>query len=132
VVPSGQLVGNNTIFASYLTASVGVTANQPTNWATVDEDAYACVTTGSGWKFTCPVGGGGVYSIDMNGVSSTAMSFYVYKNNASYRVFFSMNASIYYAGSRKIRLAPGDYIDIRTDTNGTLTNSAIQISRIAT
>lgn len=92
-------------------------------------DSNAAVTTGAGWKFTCPVGRDGVYTVKgalflpTNGIGNLIL----YKNNALLRWLATAPAGS--GGTNNVNvpfdtdvvLAAGDYIDVRLETAGALT-----------
>lgn len=133
VVPSGMVVGDDAVLASYKWSTGNWTANQPINFDTVVEDVYGAVTTGASWKFTCPAGKAGVYLISglVYAGSSTA-DIYVYKNGVQGNIAgLTTSGTVRAPISQTVRLAVGDYIDLRP--NGSVNGSAsnIQITRIS-
>lgn len=87
------------------------------------EDTHAAVTTGAAWKFTCPTGYGGTYlvcgatSLDSL-ATAKVMESRVYKNGTLYGVGTrgqtSLVDTIASSFSHLVRLAPTEYVDIRT------------------
>jgi len=100
-------------------------ATVPLNYATKLEDTHSCVTIGASWKFTAPIGG--VYLVTATVRSSTTSygRIALYKNGVltSY-VGNTPNISGQIGiQTVTIRLAVGDYIDVRALDWG-LTTSA--------
>jgi hypothetical protein len=85
------------------------------NFGTKAIDTDNAVTTGASWKFTCPVGKGGLYivSVSINLQSALASDAYIFKNGAQdERISYGSPA----VGTNLISLVAGDYIDIRCAT----------------
>ena len=93
----------------------------------VSYDTDSAVTTGAAWKFTCPTGYGGYFSvIAMIQFASTAawaageaLGLYIFKGGVQYSTIYydeAGSATTRYRqapGSDAVNLADGEYIDIR-------------------
>jgi hypothetical protein len=107
------------------------------NFDTKSIDTDSAVTTGVGtWKFTCPVGKGGVYLVCGCVVFTSTQTVILYKNNAVIRALTTTGGNSY-AGSfaTAVELQPGDFIDVRNPGNGTtvagVVNNFIQIESLS-
>jgi hypothetical protein len=136
------------VFARYTTDGAGhawIVANTRIDYATKVEDSDNAVTTGAAWKFTVPAGRAGLYLVVAKiafGAASvdTFFSLSLFKNGA----LATFLASLAHPGganwpgiqgSAVLRLAAGDYIDIRaTAPNKPLwtdhTMNHVEITRI--
>lgn len=106
-------------YSNQTSGSVG-----PMTYATKVEDTHNAVTTGAAWKFTAPYPG--VYKGNGGFVTNSTVNDHIvlYKNGVPYR-YLGMTGGL--SGFRlayafSIRLAAGDYIDIRTLTYGPAPN----------
>jgi hypothetical protein len=112
----------------------GAAQNVAINFSTVAEDTHGCVTIGAGvWKFTCRYPG--IYLVNLAVNSTNQHSYELRKNGSSLSPvkYIAANPSAASSnlsfGSRSIRLAVGDYIDVRdtTGANVASANAAIEI-----
>ncbi len=119
--------------------TIGSGAVTIVNFDTVDYDPYACVTVGAAWKYTVARNRHGIYHVhamvtfasNAGWESGEAAILYLYKNNSVYcrldRVAAHTGTIIVApAGGTDIKLAAGDYIDIRVeqDSDGDIDISA--------
>jgi hypothetical protein len=117
-------------------ASNSATTSAPVRFDTVLEDSHAGITTGASWKYTAPVAGKYLVSVQLNQQAVIA-NYYIYKNGSQYG---GSNAASFIAeqgqtsstttqtGTRIISLSAGDYIDIRPSVNVTLSTTPLAFS----
>lgn len=103
------------------TTGASVSSTQPINYDTSVFDTSSAVTTGSSWKFTAPISG--TYLICVTNVISVAAANNVqlFKNGSLEVNLCTTNTTNSVSGSQIIKLAAGDFIDIRTDAGGSQT-----------
>lgn len=152
---STVLMSNDTdtrvVAARYTYASGQNVTNGSTdilNFATLDFDTHNAVTTGASWKFTAPVPG--IYRVSADIVSdantnTAPVTLDLYKNGSLYSDITrgakagTTSCAYQLTGSTSIKLAAGDYIDIRLEngSGGTLAvlanvrNSWVAIERLS-
>lgn len=135
VAAPGTPVGASTVFAHYRQSSAyAVGSLQPYDYDELIEDSLGCVTTGSSWKFTAPVSG--LYLVTATIPTGTSTYSALYKNGAlaqQFGVFGSNTAMNACPVSAVIRLAQGDYIDMRSTYTGSTSSPDrfIQITRLS-
>lgn len=128
-----------TVYAKYTqTAAQTVgTSNVIINYANKVHDTHNAVTVGAAWKFTCPVGEGGLYQINANVLGqptayTAGAAFFgeldAVQNSSNFSTLGNCSNSstatmtLGMSGGTQFRLAPGDTIDIRcTFPNSTST-----------
>ena len=116
-----------TVYAYYCSATTSSVANSVIlQWNTKVEDTHNAVTTGAAWKFTAPVAG--LYDVvcqletaDAALVPGDVVQFNIFQNTTAATTFGSCEcadgtAPLIAAGSAKIRLAAGDYIQVKAST----------------
>jgi hypothetical protein len=138
-----------TVYASYNSATTSTLANATIiQWDTKLEDTHNAVTTGAGWKFTAPISGlyevkCMVESVSGSWVAGNYIIFRAYINGNAKQGFGTSecantgSSTVIAYGSRVVRLAAGEYLQVKAFTALTTTmynNDAdfnwIQITRI--
>jgi hypothetical protein len=104
----------------YLSANFAASSTIPVNFDSMIEDTHGAVTTSpTAWKFTVPAGESGLYKIEVDADSSAATTvfWHIFKGGAKYlsKLGYTDGGLNGYntCGSATIRLAAGEYIDIR-------------------
>jgi hypothetical protein len=123
-----------TVAASYW-ASANTTSNSttPFNFDSKEYDTHNAVTTGSNWKYTCQVAGLYRVTFFINGAASVnPASFNIYKNGNPYKtIAYSPNpASNTVDGAAPVRLAVGDYIDLRVGISSTAATGGASLATL--
>jgi hypothetical protein len=131
----GKILQNEKIIAAYnhsAGTSINTASTTIVDFANIEFDSRACVTTGASWKFTVPAGCDGIYKIYANvvlnastgWVDAESLSIDCYKNGAQakgldYQMSFGSASNInnMCQGMCYLRLVAGDYIDIRITQN---------------
>lgn len=120
------IYGNEFIGARYYkSANVSTTSLTQMNFDTLVYDTHNLVTTGVGaWKFTAPIAG--YYRVDGYMNATTATYVELYKNGSIYEFvgYISAEGVVPIVGT--IKLAAGDYIDLRPAGTVTLQGNASQ------
>jgi len=118
-----QIAASETIAASYyMSASGTYSTTAPINFDTKEYDSHgSLVTTGASWKFTAIAAG--LYSVGGTIDLTSGTSVILYKNGSAYkRVGYDIGSTdASYYGT--VRLAAGDYIDIRPSGSVTVSGS---------
>lgn len=124
---------------AHASGAISWTATGGANFDVVDYDTHGAITTGANaWKYTAPVPG--IYSVKIQTFAASTGAFVaVYKNGTIHKYItnFVIVVGGYLAtGAVDVKLAAGDYIDVRLD-GGTLTGSTsatgnvLYISRVS-
>ena len=118
-----QIAATELIAASYyMSASGTYSTTAPINFDTKEYDSHgSLVTTGVSWKFTAIAAG--LYSVGGSIDLTSGASVILYKNGSAYkRVGYDIGSTdASYYGT--VRLAVGDYIDIRPSASVTVNGS---------
>jgi hypothetical protein len=126
------IAASETVSASYwVSANFASSTTVPINFDSKEYDDHGAVTTSAtAWKFVAPIGG--LYSVKgfFALTTNVAAEFFVYKNGVSYKAFAYISAGVNSGGSFDIRLVPGDYIDIRTNSASTLSGGTLNNTNI--
>lgn len=141
-----RLPGNQSIMASesvnarYKTAAAQSITNGGTeaivDFGTKDFDSHGAVTVGASWKFTAPMPGvyrvSAAYLYDTEAwVAGNLYTLSIYKNGSIFttvsRAGVEASTTDYRGtnGATSIKLAAGDYIDIRISNNRTAGNTSL-------
>lgn len=95
------------------------------NFDTVDDDPLGAVTTGASWKFTVPVGHGGVYSVAATvclaaSAGAGVLAVGLFRNGTeAWRLGRTPSSALAmtHSGEAKVKLVAGDYLDVRAFQN---------------
>ena len=90
-------------------------------------DALSCVTTGSSWKFTCPISGkyqvSSTIGLTAGSAADAYLTCYIYKNSSQFAILASSVTTTgsteaeYASGSKTMLLTAGDTISLEGTSN---------------
>jgi hypothetical protein len=117
------------VAASYwLSATASVGSNAVINYDSKEFDPYNAVTTGAGWRFTCPNGEAGYYLVTGAVDSSVGSSMILFRDGTAYKTLGYDNAAVNSVFSGIVYLNEKQFIDLRPGTGGSFSGNSLAFS----
>jgi hypothetical protein len=124
-----QIAASETVAASYsLSANQTSNSTTPIPFNTKQYDTHNACTSGTGFRFTAPVGG--LYSVGGNYIAGAGTVISVYKNGVAYGPIGVNSGSYVTNGTLDLMLLAGEYVDVRFVTSQTATGGAMGTANI--